>query len=71
MLDETTRRGLTVKLEGIISKFLSNQSENDVDLPFNDDLLSTRMADAAMLVLIHSDEVQEWLREQGYLKDEA
>jgi len=71
MLDETTRRGLAVKLEGIISKFLSNQSENDVDLPFNDDLLSTRMADAAMLVLIHSDEVQEWLREQGYLKDEA
>ena len=71
MLDETTRRGLTVKLEGIISKFLSNQSENDVDLPFNDDLLSTRMADAAMLVLVHSDEVQEWLRDQGYLKDEA
>lgn len=71
MLTEQNKRKMLVDLEQLIWDYLGNIADREsIDLPLNDDLLGTRMADAAMTILIHSDEVQQWLKEQGYWKDD-
>lgn len=69
MITEQQKRKMSVELEDLIWKYLNKCSESNVYLPKNDDLLGTRMSDAALLVLFHLDEYEQWMKEQGYLKD--
>ena len=70
MFTEQSKRRISVGLEDVIEKYFGSLAEEGEWLPWQDDLIYTRMADAAMLVMIHSSEVQGWLKEQGYMKDD-
>ena len=69
MLDSVAKHRISIEVYMSIKKALESYAEKVGDLPWVDDLLYARMTDAAMLVLISSDDVQDWLRGQGYLKD--
>ena len=70
MFTEQSKRRISVGLEDVIEKYFGDLAQEGEHLPLQDDLVYTRMADAAILVMIHSDEVQGWLKEQGYMKDD-